>query len=405
MAFTPFVFSSESLPRLKAKQLSKVFPFLRLSTAQEATAQALGYSSWYECIQRGTKGEAGLSDQDAGMPVRVGRYYHQAAVLTSLGIAPSEADVWVRGWGLTGHPSLAPRRAIPTYQQWSDALERLERGEISEEVAREMWEGEFSKYPEISRPERVCPGVILGPCGKYPHYAVDPAISRRIPIYLRGGAGLYHLEDDHDVLAVTVEGFPSRPKCAESFKERLNYVHHEWHFGEKHPRASKAYLPRLEEAALAAPDAMVVISLRAMPDSHGSFDFDLCALACLRGRDFLAFLRAKGVIDPTKVVWYRNLDARRLHIGWPNSHDTYDGFGGAGLPVFADANKHRPSLPLYSYPFMQAPMLHDEYSQMIESSCLLPLDEDYSDDEGDDDDDGGDDFDPAGPTPVLEATH
>ncbi|MDZ4127664.1 MAG: hypothetical protein U1E02_26375 [Hydrogenophaga sp.] len=75
MAISPFVFSSESLPRLKAKQLSKVFPFLRLSTAQEATAQALGYSSWYECIQRGTKGKASLSDQDAGMPVRVGRYY------------------------------------------------------------------------------------------------------------------------------------------------------------------------------------------------------------------------------------------------------------------------------------------------------------------------------------------
>lgn len=50
MAISPFVFSSDSLPKLKAKQLSTTFRFLKLAVAQEATARALGYSIWYECI-------------------------------------------------------------------------------------------------------------------------------------------------------------------------------------------------------------------------------------------------------------------------------------------------------------------------------------------------------------------
>ena len=73
MATSPFAFSSDNLPRLKAKQLSKTFPFLKLSAAQEATARALGYASWYECTHRGAQGEPSLSDQDAGLPVQIGR--------------------------------------------------------------------------------------------------------------------------------------------------------------------------------------------------------------------------------------------------------------------------------------------------------------------------------------------
>lgn len=404
MAISPFIFSSDNLPRLKAKQLSKVFPFLKLAIAQEATARALGYSSWYECTNRGTTGKPSLTDQEAGLPVRVGRYYHQAGVLMGLGIAPSEADEFVRAWGLTGQPTLAPEHAIPLYFRWNDTLERLERGVISEEQARDEWdEGIYSKYPHVDRPQRVCPGVILGPCGKYPHYAVDPAINARIPIYLRGPSSLYHYEDHGNVLAEMVAGFPKTMGRGAPISKRLNRVQHEWHYGTKHPDSRKLVLPQLESAALAAPDALVVISQRAMPTPGNSYAFDRTALACLRGRDFAAFLKAKGVIDPAKVIWYRNVEAQQFNFNliWDMGFDD----GDLELPVFVDATKYQPSLPLYSYPFMAAPMDSDEYAGIAEHICLLPLDEDYSDG-GDDADDGrSDDDDSGGGSAPLEEAH
>jgi hypothetical protein len=399
MAISPFIFSSENLPRLKAKQLFKAFPFLKLSAAQEATARALGYSTWYECSNRGTSGKTSLSDQEAGLSVRVGRYYHQAGVLMGLGIAPSEADLWVRAWGLTGQPTLAPEEGVPLYYRWNETLERLERGEISEEQAIEQWDDAYSKYPDIDRPERVCPGVILGPCGRYPHYAVDPSINARIPIYLRGPSSLYHYEDDGDVLAMTVAGFPKEEGHAERIFPRLNRIQYEWHHGTKHPESKKLYCPQLEAAALALPDSIVVISQRAMPGKEDRLDLDQYAVACLRGRDFAAFLSAKGVIDPTKVIWYRSVDGRSLrsNLVW-NMQLNNDGWNRGAemeLPVFVDADKHQPSLPLYSYPFMTAPMHSDEYSIGMERACLLPLDEDY-------DDGSSGDSDPNRPIPTLD---
>ena len=62
-----FVFSSPNLPKAKARQLHKAFPFLSLSTAQEMTARALGYPSWFECAKRGTSGPPSLDDQEAGL--------------------------------------------------------------------------------------------------------------------------------------------------------------------------------------------------------------------------------------------------------------------------------------------------------------------------------------------------
>lgn len=99
-----FVFSSPNLPKAKARQLHKAFPFLSLSTAQEMTARALGYPSWFECAKRGTSGPPSLGDQEAGLDTRVVRYYQQANVLINYGVTPHDADRWVRAWGLMGDP-------------------------------------------------------------------------------------------------------------------------------------------------------------------------------------------------------------------------------------------------------------------------------------------------------------
>ncbi len=380
MAIPAFVFSSGNLPKLKAKQLSKAFPHLKLSAAQEATALALGYSSWFECSQRGLLGQPSPSDQDAGLTVRVARYYHQAGVLMKIGITPSEADRWVRTWGLTGQSTLAPEYGRPRYCVWNEALERFERGEIDESLLlEEFGEQCYSKYPEIDRPQRVCPGVILGPMGKYPHYVVDPAIAAQIPIYLRGPHSNFHYEDDGDVLAMCVPGFPAG-KAMEKIFPRLNRIQHEWHFGTKHPEASDKSIAKLVAAAMARPDELMVISQRWMPTPGGEYDHSRYALACLRGSDFAAFLNRKGVIDPWSVIWFRDVELSRHFEEWS---DWLDGFVWGPelppLPVFEGARKHQPSVPLYSYPFMKAPMSGDEYGGNSEHHCLLPLDEDYDD--------------------------
>ena len=412
MAISPFVFTSDNLPRLKAKQLVKTFPFLKLAAAQEATARALGYASWYECSQKGTAGEPSPPDLEAGLDVRVARYYHQAGVLMGLGITPSEADVWVRGWGLTGQPTLAPQRAVPVYYSWLDTIERLERGEITEDEAIEEWdEGDYSKYPEINRPQRVCPGVILAPCGKYPHYAVDPHLNASIPIYMRGPSSLYHYEDDGDVLAMCVPGFRNENSNREPFFPRLNRVQHEWHHGKKHPESKELLIPQMVKAALEQPNAMVVISHRPMPDRKDGRNFDKYAIACLRGADFAGFLQEKGVINPDKVVWYPGISSRDLDTTWRDRLDYDDAdrvslpsFNDVAedriLPIFRDAGKHEPGPPIYSYPFMSAPMHEDEYSAFEDRLSLLPLNEDYPNDEDDDDaGDGGEDIPPWDPAP------
>lgn len=385
MAISPFVFSSGNLPKLKAKQLAKTFPHLKLSAAQEATARALGYSSWFECSHRGALGQPSLSDRDAGLSVRVGRYCHQASVLMSIGITPSEADRWVRTWGLTGEPTLTPEHGRPLYSAWNDALERFERGEMAESsLLEEFGEQGYSKYPDIDRPQRICPGVILGPMGKYPHYAVDPALAAQIPIYLRGPYCNYHYEDDGDVLAMCVPGFPASEGVERIFP-RLNRIQHEWHFGTKHPDASEEAIPKLVAAAMERPDELMVLSQRWMPTPGGKYDHSRYAFACLRGSDFAAFLNRKGVIEPASVIWFRDVELRREFVEWGS---WLDGFGWEPglprLPVFEGARKLDPSLPLYSYPFMTAPMSSDEYGGLSERPCLLPLDEDYDgeDEEG-----------------------
>lgn len=380
MANAPFVFSSGNLPRLKAKQLNKAFPFLKLSFAQQATAQALGYASWFECSQRGTHGVPSPSDQDAGIPIRVARYYHQANVLIGIGITPADADRWVRAWGLTGHPTLSPDEALAMYYVWNDALERFERGEIDATQLTEEC-GDYygySKYPEIDRPQRVCQGVLLGPLGKYPHYAVDPAIQARIPVYLRGSSCMYHCEDDVDVLEVSIPTFPKRAR-SERFLPRFSRIQYEWHFGKKHPQAPDVCIPKLVAAALAQPEVMMVIAERMQPQPGGSdFYHKRYAVACLRGKDFAAFLLNKGVIDPLAVTWYSDVE----HVdGYEWFHSLSDhgwDMEPESLPVFKGAGKYQPSLPVYSYPFMTAPMSQNEYGGVVEYVGLLPLNEDYA---------------------------
>ena len=380
MSITPFVYSSTSLPKLKAKQLTKAFRFLKLSAAQEATAKALGYSSWYECIHRGILYEPSQSDQDAGIAVRVARYHHQANVLRRLGVTPSDADLWVRAWGLTGKATLAPGDAMPLYYQWKDALDEFEIGQINADqlVARFGSDADMSKYPDIDRPTWVCSGVVLGPTGKYPHYAIDPVLQKRIPIYLRGPSCVYHIEDDYPLLEVFLPDLPKSVEALKHIRLDLSRIQYEWHFGRKHPDAPQECIPRLVTAALRCPDEMMVISVRAMPQHGDRYDFERAAVACLCGRDFASFLQNRGDLADLAVTWYSDVeDAGETEWFWSlEEHSWFD--KQASLPIFKAAHKHHPSSPVYSYPFKNAPMSSDEYDRSSERTCLLPLIEDYA---------------------------
>ncbi len=365
-----FVFRSPKLPALKAGQLRKAFPFLRLSTAQEATARSLGYASWFDCLKTGTTGKPSASDQEAGLQTRVLRYYHQAGVLVSLGIPPANADVWVRGWGLTGDPTYPPSVAAPDYYRWKDSAEKIQRGELTESEIEEEWGfSDVTKHPDVDRPVEVCKGVVLSPLGKYPHYAIDPAILARSPAYLVGARGLYHYEDSGRTIELMVPSF--KDVFDRRWRWNRNFVHHEWHLQTKHPDASQPIVPQLIEAALAAPEALVAISVRWMYLPDGEPTYERFAVACLRGGAYAEFLRAKGRLSHEDVVWFTDIEA-----GDPALERValIDGTNGE-LPIFRATN--RPSLPLYSYPFKDAPMAADELSAGLEMCPLLPLDMDY----------------------------
>lgn len=381
----PFVFSSTALPSKKAKSLQKAFPFLKLSVAQEATARALGYPSWFECITNGTHGEPSLSDQEAGMDVRVLRYYHQAGELMKVGLSPSNADLWVRAWGLTGNPSLSRDQAIPLYYRWlNEGLIPLEREEITEEEFFERWGDEnsdFSKYPEIDRPTKICEGVLLGPNGKYPYFFIDPHLESRMPAYLRGNGGEYHIEDGAEKLAMFIPAFPDEYRSGQV--NDLSWVQHHWHYGEKGSTQSTSALLDMESQANQAPDEMFVISICVEPECLDGGEWGKLAVACLKGRDFAEYIRTKGDLDTERVVWFRDVSDKYISL-----LDFRWFLSGAGddtvsLPIFKKRSLYKPSLPLYSYPFRYGPMHHDEYSTTSEWASLLPLDEDYGKDERD----------------------
>lgn len=382
----PFVFSSNALPSKKAKSLQKAFPFLKLSVAQEATARALGYPSWFDCITNGTKGELSLPDQEAGMDVRVLRYNHQAGELMKIGLSPFNADHWVRAWGLTGAPTLHRDEAIPLYYIWQKGLIQLERGEISEEEFLERWgdmDDGYSKYPDIDRPIRVCDGVIIGPYGRYPHFVVDPKLEATMPGYLRGNGGCYHIEDGVKTLEMSIPHFGN--EYSNNLMSNLSWVQKQWHAGEQGSNVCKAALRKMASQADRAAEEMIVISIRVEPKSIADSSFDKVAVACLKGRDFAEYIRTKGNLNTERVVWFRDVSREDLRGEFSDFdmfiiHDDVD-VEDACIPFFRKANSCKPSLPLYSYPFRYGPMNQAEYQANWEWQCLLALDEDYIKDE------------------------
>ena len=99
----------------------------------------------------------------------------------------------------------------------------------------------------------------------------------------------------------------------------------------------------------------------------------------------------KGELDPASVVWFTHVDSQHCN-GW---HEMlFQRTRAPALPIFTEAKRYRPGLPVYSFPFKEAPMSADEYMQRTDSALLQPL---YVTNLSDDDDssnemvDGGDD--------------
>lgn len=263
--------------------------------------------------------------------------------------------------------------ATPLFHRWDNALQALERGTIDEAyflaMDGDLNEG-YSKYPEVDRPARITPSVIVGPMGRYPAYGVNPALSAQIPIHLRGPIGAYHYTDHAALLGLYAPGFPA-PKFGH-LHERFNSIQYEWHFGRKHPKDAYALIPYLIEQARSNPGELVVITNRAMPAPGGAdaIDFNRRAVACVSGSAFAEFLQSKGVINPTTVIWFGNVA--------PEDVPDFGAHEGYRLPVFQPAPKYRPYLPMYCYPFMEGPMADAEYMGTSEQLCLLPLGKDLS---------------------------
>lgn len=400
MPITPFSFVSASLPKRKAKQLKRAFPFLRLSQAQEATAKALGYPSWYQCLRSGSNGRPSPSDQMVDPATRALRHCHQANTIADLGIPLASADRWMRGWGLTGFPVLPPQEAIPLFYLWSNVLDTHRSVDFTEEELAAFGDRNYSKYPDIDRPERICEGVILGPNGRYPYFALEPRLAAtRIPTYLGGARDTFHIEDDGDLLALMIPGVGDKfGVFKRDITDLLNVVQYEWHLKTPSPKTGITCLPGLIDQALSRPEAFIALSFRASLTDGEPQSFDRFCIPALRGREFAEFLRNKGSIDFTKVQWFCDVPAQGV---LSCSHEVFtalllptQGNLPPTLPFMDAAMCASPCAPIYSYPFKTAPMHVDEYDINLERLAIYPLAYNFSSRNGGDDGDG---FDGDGP--------
>jgi len=166
-------------------------------------------------------------------------------------------------------------------------------------------------------------------------------------------------------------------------------IQHEWHFGTKCPHLQEPCIPALVEKALDRPEDYVILTIRQAPTAKRDiYDLDVfdpgrLVAACLCGRDFAAFLRSKGSLDNLEVTWFMDVKFRPEVEWWQflDGDDHIVDLDDIELPFLSPGNGQR-CAPIYSYPFKRAPMASAEYNSM-ETQFLLPLNNDYPEDDDD----------------------
>lgn len=371
--------SSLTFVKKSAKQMQRVFPALQLSTAQEATACALGFSSWFDLSKRieTAPNTASLPDEAISPVERLRRRYQQIRALIDVANLPAcEVEDFVRRWNLTAAAPATLLAEFYTDYALSDAdLTALESGEVSEQELEEQYDWSWGGIPR-----RIADGIILGPCGpKYNYYQLSSARLHEMPLYLRGDASIFLDGENGGCVALAFPDlFSTEEKQAglAFLAEREPWLH-EWYTGSTPEDFDGTSLQQLSRLAANAPEDWFALSIRLRTDTFPE-KMEYAAPA-LRGADFVRFIETKGHLRGLDVQWFAFKDSRSIM----RFNNMCSGLGIEGTaPNRLEPQDIIPTEPLFGSPFKHGPMCFIEFSTMIEGGGML-LSEELEDDETD----------------------
>lgn len=374
----PHIFTPDSVAfvKNKAKQFQRAFPGLSLATAQNATAIALGYQSWFDCKKRldGSNISRPVYDEELSHSDRIERRHHQfCSLVDNAPIAPVDAEHFIRVWNLTStSPATLLSEFETPFHELKSALTRYQSNP-------KQWEDINYKGEDIDPPKNITDGVILGgfPDLKYPYYALDSKRLESIPLGIRGNASMFlEFEEGHlirHLLGNEIAGKSGGVNDFIEIKEEYPYQY-QWLTGGNfniHDTLPDYY--ELLEDATDNPMDWYALSFR-QEISGRELPTKETYIPALKGNEFAEYLRNKGALKFKNVTWFRLRDDKHILDFMP----PFDSDKISWLKLTPDHIE--PCKPVYHSPFKHGPMKDVEYLLGMEGSGMF-LDQELEEDE------------------------
>ncbi len=361
LAFHP---ESINYVKSKAKILQKANPGMALSQAQETTATALGYQSWFDCQSRlNGKGQPGRSIHDEKLcrsDFIARRHFQYCALVERGGVAPGFAEVVVRTWGLSSEKSTANYSSlIHPFSEIIDDINAIASGEL--DWAQDNWD---------SPPERFGDHIVLGHLGsKHTYYVLDHTAYNQLPAYMRGNAQAYLEYESGLALCLFFEELKNN---AEAESAGLSYLinhaphHYQWYSGELTQDDRMAREPSLASLRLKAekhPESWFPLSFRTILVESADCSTEGGYIPAIQGEAFARFIETEGGINLREVQWFAFPSDQTHNFMQP----IFSNEGSVG-PLKLD--RLVACRPVFHSPFKHGPFSAIEYSWGIEGAGM-----------------------------------
>lgn len=349
-----FAPSSIKFVKSKAKQLQRAFPGLQLSKAQEATAIALGYKSFFDLKSRldGSSDGTSIYSEDLTTVDRLTRRHHQFCALVDTAKLPANLVAYfIRVWNLT---SRAPASNLDDFDH---------------PYARMFY---FANHPDRTDDDDgedaiIRDGVCCGTSGGYnrhSYFALDCINYHKLPPYFRSTTSTFLTFEDGKSLPLL---FGEHDEGNNGLEELCqNHWHAEWFNGSTNKRETS--LASFRQDAINHPNDWFALSVRTTDLSATDRSIYIPAL---RGDKFVEFIDSKGDFSVSDVKWFA-AKIKDHHALFQTKILTIG-------KLRIDQSKVTPISPIYHYPFKFKPMGLLEYVTSIESNSFR-VDEELEDD-------------------------
>lgn len=365
MSIYTFHPTSLAFVKNKAKQLQKVMPGMKLSAAQETTARALGFSSWFDCEKRiGSEKHQvpSVYDESLDRDSFVKRRHHQYCALAEIGgIPPHEAAHFVRVWALT---SRDPAKHLSEYAHpYNYVMEGI--------CAMEAGASYLQVDATEKEPRRIADGLVCGSIGtKNSYYVADQTVYSKLPAYIKGNSCCWlEWESGLSLPAFLSDGSPNRAEVdkAVAYLHDREPWHYEWLTQElcrKKPHRHTDLFSLLNQAG-ENPDAWFPLSYRTAYPEYPSIANSREYIPAVKGDVFVEFIESGGRCLDKDIQWFELPERHAISF--------FDLKPEPRVPL--DVEKLRPCKAVYHSPFKHGPLSAFEYEWGTEGGGLALNDE------------------------------